>query len=414
MQWVTDKAINRRGKFETAVAEVKPKLVDGWGEFQSGDEALIDEIGLDTEEREVSKIRDGQTSEWSETWFVIPARLRKATSILHQFVDIRLGGMPDPVVETYLADKRRTVFQPMYVDRLQQKMFAHTIEPWVEPRLLSFSHAYRRKRSRWSALIDARTQVRKGFNYLAKTDVKRFFPSISVEMALRGLELLCPEFQNGLLEGIDRAMRPEVARRPSHPERRRGSGSVFWKPTGHLLQGTPLASLLSNVAGHFMIDLPFQDAVENGEVRAAMIRYADDLLIAGESENDTDRALEIVRQALGVCGLRLNERKTTEPVDVLRNPIRWLGKELRGKHVRTPREDLERYIERFLNEESRSRRFRAVASWVSEELQLESDKTRRWAGRELKRRSKDHELEFASAIDRRRTRLLANADGRGQ
>jgi hypothetical protein len=76
-------------------------------------------------------------------------------------------------------------------------------------------------------------------------------------------------------------------------------------------QGSVLSPLLGNVYLHYVLDLWFEQEVKPRlRGRATLIRYADDLIIGFEEEEDARRVMEVLGKRLGRFGLTLHPDKT--------------------------------------------------------------------------------------------------------
>ncbi|MFT4582303.1 MAG: RNA-directed DNA polymerase [Gammaproteobacteria bacterium] len=87
-------------------------------------------------------------------------------------------------------------------------------------------------------------------------------------------------------------------------------GELFIKDDG-AVQGCLCRPVLANIFAHTVIDEWFEDTVKRhcrGEV--ALFRYADDLVICCEHEQDAERVQSALRKRLERFGLSLNDEKT--------------------------------------------------------------------------------------------------------
>ena len=104
----------------------------------------------------------------------------------------------------------------------------------------------------------------------------------------------------------------------------RGRGSV--PTTTGLPQGNGLSPLLSNIHLH-QFDLACAFLV--------YFRYADDILVLGRTRQEIWEAKYFLKRQLARLGLQLNEEKTIIR-NVYREPVVFLGYELRGGNIYPP------------------------------------------------------------------------------
>ena len=405
-QEITAKSIFRRGRFAQAVADTRRTIVSakelGW---MTGDDYLVRHLQLKTIESTVSRVREGRIHTDSRRELVLPLQMANQNGPLHTAVRIQLGQEPDVVVGTVIPDSGREVYIHSYIDRLVQRLIVRTLEKHIDSLLDEHSHAYRPGRDRWTALLDLRRQVRSGHHWLLRTDVRRFFSSIYSEQALGHLASLLPNLSNEFLDAVDLTLNPPILFRRCSPSWTPALDRRLCEPLGVLLQGSVIAPLLSNVAGHVALDRPMAEAMSD----VTMIRYSDDIMLAGRTPEACLRGLEMVRELVEEQGWALHPDKTTGPVDARREAIQWLGKEVVGRRLRTPQEKIDEYIDRIAETDPESEAFSRVAHWILSELQLDAARTPDDIRRRLRERSVPHAMAFAEVMRIRRSRRRSGA-----
>lgn len=183
----------------------------------------------------------------------------------------------------------RLLHVPAVADRVVERAILNVVSPLIDPTLSDASHAYRPGRGVDSA-VRAVVELREaGLRWVARSDVDDCFPSIDPSMVWAALTRF--EVDPGVLHVIRRLLGRRASAR--HPEEHlRG-----------IPQGSPLSPLFMN-----MVLAPFDEALlARG---CALIRYADDFVIAELTREGAEVALERARTTLDGMGLRMNPDKT--------------------------------------------------------------------------------------------------------
>ncbi|HEV3193642.1 MAG TPA: reverse transcriptase domain-containing protein, partial [Polyangiaceae bacterium] len=88
-------------------------------------------------------------------------------------------------------------------------------------------------------------------------------------------------------------------------------GSEYSEPDVGTVQGTSLSPLLGNVYLHHVLDLWFErDVRPRMRGKAHLVRYADDLVIGFEREDNAKRVMAVLGRRFERFGLRLHPDKT--------------------------------------------------------------------------------------------------------
>jgi retron-type reverse transcriptase len=88
-------------------------------------------------------------------------------------------------------------------------------------------------------------------------------------------------------------------------------GSEYSEPDVGTVQGSGLSPLLGNVYLHHVLDLWFErDVRPRMRGKAHLVRYADDLVIGFEREDDAKRVMAVLGRRFERFGLRLHPDKT--------------------------------------------------------------------------------------------------------
>jgi Reverse transcriptase (RNA-dependent DNA polymerase) len=296
---------------------------------------------------------------------------------------------PDEVIENVHADGRVT-FAHTFFSRLLQRLWVLAIQSETEKVFADTSHAYRPGRSRFTALRQARLAVAHGKKVVATLDIRSFFNSVYCPALDYVMRRDLPQVRGWLRRLGLSFLWPIILRKPGNPERKKRPPGFGWHtdPCGHILQGSTVGPVLSNIFANHLLDQPLRRA----ELAATVIRYSDNLMVMADTAAECAEGVHAVGALLDHGNLRLNEEESRpEPVDVAVHPVEWLGKILHGTAVVTPDHKLRAMAKELASLPIEGAKFKRVAMQVREETSL--DRPRRLEavfGRELKRLSRDH------------------------
>lgn len=186
-------------------------------------------------------------------------------------------------------DHDRVLHIPAVRDRVVERSILDAIQPWVDPVLGPASFAYRPGLGVADALQEVVALREEGLRWLARTDIDDCFPHIPVDHARRLLGALVDD--DDLLRVVDLLL--------ARGYRAKGGS----RPVKGLAQGCALSPLLANLV------LAQVDA----EVLAegfAVVRYADDIVVAAASRDEAMEALRCLSEAVGRLGMSLGPEDT--------------------------------------------------------------------------------------------------------
>jgi len=195
---------------------------------------------------------------------------------------------------------RRPLGLPTVEDKIVQGAVVDILNAVYEADFYGFSYGYRPNRNAHQALQALQTVLQKGkVNWVLDADISRFFDEISHKRLVavirqrvndgRLLSLIAKWLKAGVVEQDGRRTYP-----------RKGTP-----------QGGVISPLLANIFLHEVVDKFVQGwrkTEAQGEVY--ITRYADDLVMAFETEDDARRMLEELGHRLENYGLSLNREKT--------------------------------------------------------------------------------------------------------
>ena len=239
---------------------------------------------------------DGQTAEQYEQ--DLGGNLR---SLLDRFKSGRYRA--PPVRRAHIpkgsGSETRPIGIPTLEDKVLQRAVAMVLEAIYEQDFLSCSYGFRPGRSAHQA-IDVLWRELSGMSggWVLEVDIRSFFDELD---------------HDHLRTFLDRRVRDGVIRRVIGKWLQ--AGVMEEGRLSHPEQGTPqggvISPLLANVYLHEVVDRWFVEQVQPRlRGRAALVRYADDLVIVFADERDARRVAEVLAQRLGRFGLRLHPDKT--------------------------------------------------------------------------------------------------------
>jgi len=188
---------------------------------------------------------------------------------------------------------------PTFEDKVLQRAVAMLLEPVYEQEYLDCSYGFRPGRSAHQALSKLRdTMMEMGGGWVVEVDVRKYFDSIPHEQ-LRAV--LHQRIGDGvLLRLIGKWLNAGVMER----------GEVSYPESG-TPQGGVISPMLGNIFLHTVLDTWFEtQAKPRLRGRAELVRFADDVVIAFELEDDARRVFEVIPKRFEKFGLKLHPDKT--------------------------------------------------------------------------------------------------------
>jgi len=184
-------------------------------------------------------------------------------------------------------------------DKIVQRAVAEVLEAVYEQDFLDCSYGFRRGRSPHDAVRTLNRVVNEGkVKWILETDVASFFDNIDRKMLMEMLRVRIAD--GSLLRLIGKCLHVGVL-----------DGAEYSTPTEGTAQGSSLSPLLGNIYLHHVLDLWFErEVLPRLRGKAHLIRFADDLVIGFEHEDDARRVMEVLPKRMARYGLTLHPDKT--------------------------------------------------------------------------------------------------------
>lgn len=197
------------------------------------------------------------------------------------------------------GSETRPIGVPTFEDKVAQRAVAMVLEAIYEQDFHSFSYGFRPKRSAHQALDALRgSAMELHGGWVVEVDVRKCFDTIphGTLMAVLGRRV-----RDGvLLRLIGKWLHAGVMER----------GRLHFPEAG-TPQGGVISPLLANIFLHEVVDEWFVGEVRPRlRGRAALVRYADDMVFVFEREDDARRVLGVLPKRFGKYGLQLHPDKT--------------------------------------------------------------------------------------------------------
>lgn len=258
--------------------------------------SLIDKVSSERTLRrafERVKAKGGAAGVDHQTTAMYEQRLEQHTEYLAR--TLKEGSyQPDAVRREWIpkpgSKEKRPLGIPTVRDRVVAKALLVTIEPIFERDFAEQSYGFRPGRSCKDALRRVDQLLKEGMTWVVDADLKSYFDTIPHEQLLqqieekvadgRVLELIRKYLKQGVLDEL-REWRPEV--------------------------GTPQGAVISPLLSNIYLDPLDQLMAAAG---FEMVRYADDFVVLGRTQEAAESALAVVQQWTAAAGLRLHPEKT--------------------------------------------------------------------------------------------------------
>ena len=207
-----------------------------------------------------------------------------------------------PVKRVWLEKEdgsQRPIGMPVFEDKILERAVTMLLGAVYEQDFYSFSHGFREGHSPHQALHELREQSMKlNINWIVDLDICGFFGNLGHEYLREVLQIRIKD--GGILSLIGKWLKAGVI-----------DGETLMHPEKGTPQGSVISPMVANIFLHHVLDDWWVKEVQPRlKGRAFLIRFADDVVIGCECENDARRILEVLPKRCGKYGLNLHPQKT--------------------------------------------------------------------------------------------------------
>lgn len=210
-----------------------------------------------------------------------------------ELAEHRYKALPVKKVILYKGEKAREIALYSMRDKVVQQSLAYELNRIYDNRFSEQTYAYRNNKSALNAVNVIDEQIRSSkYTYIMKADIVHFFDTIHWE-TLRNI--LCQTIkEEDVLFLIEENSKSTMLE---------DTGELIEKRQG-IYQGSAISPILSNI---YLMDFDNWLAQEN----VFYVRYADDMLLLGNSKEELLSLLKAMKLKLQMLGLKVNESKTS-------------------------------------------------------------------------------------------------------
>jgi retron-type reverse transcriptase len=234
------------------------------------------------------------------------------------------GALPDATEAFRLKD--RWLERGTVSNRICERAFLRKLNANLDRGFNDCSWGYRPGRSPEMAILRVRRAVRGGAHWAVKTDFKHFFRHVERSILESQLRKTIPD--QALCDALLNTVAPVVVIDGKSMDRLAG-----------LPEGNGVSPFLANF---------YLGGLDKACSHLNYYRYADDVLVLGRTREEVQEALDIIRALAAKLGLKLNAKKTAI-LDLYREPVVFLGYELRGGNLWPPPKAIERFEKKLLS-----------------------------------------------------------------
>lgn len=190
--------------------------------------------------------------------------------------------------------KTRKLGIPTIRDRIAQQVIKTFMEEKIDRRFHKDSYGYRPMKSSRQALEQVRQNCFQ-YDWVIDLDISSFFDEIDHELMIKAVEEILTE--KWVVMYVKRWLEMKVVKENGTIEEKNGKGTP---------QGGVISPLLANLFLHYGLDKWLEKYYPHNR----FVRYADDVIVHCNTEQEAEQLLQAIKERLHQIGLRLNERKT--------------------------------------------------------------------------------------------------------
>ncbi len=195
--------------------------------------------------------------------------------------------------------KTRPIGVSSIEDKIVQGAITEVLQAVYEQDFLECSYGFRPGRRAHDAIRTLTQAAQAGeVNWLLEADFQSYFDSINRKLLIGMLQARVPD--GSMLRLIGKCLHVGVL-----------DGEEFTRPEDGTVQGSILSPLLGNIYLHTVLDVWFEKEIRPTLAgKATLVRYADDLVLGFERQDDAQRVQAAFRKRMEEYGLTLHPEKT--------------------------------------------------------------------------------------------------------
>jgi RNA-directed DNA polymerase len=190
--------------------------------------------------------------------------------------------------------KKRKLGIPTLRDRIAQQVVKEYMEKQIDKLFHENSYGYRPLKSAHQAVEQVRKNTFK-YDWVIDMDIQKFFDEIDHKLMLKAVTHVLEE--KWVRMYVERWLEMPIQKKDGTIEQRNGKGTP---------QGGVISPILANLYLHFTLDA----WLNKHYPEVSFVRYADDVVIHCNTEEQAEEVLEAIKQRLKEVKLEIKQEKT--------------------------------------------------------------------------------------------------------